>query len=115
MLPLLLGILGALVASACGGSSAESEWPDVLTLGEEEPYARVVSNELIVGENRFVFGLLDEDNAPIIDAEVSVVFFNLDRSKTEPVDETPARQIHTSGTVPESGALTGLRHAPPCP
>jgi len=98
----LLALLAAatLALVACG-SSAESKWPDVLTLGQEDTYARVVSNELTVGQNRFVFGLLDENDDPITDADVRVKFFNLDESQSKPVTESIARQIHTAGAVPE--------------
>lgn len=97
--PLLLGTV-ALALGACG-ESADSRWPDVLTLGEDTTYARVVSNELTVGENRFLFGLLDENDEPITGADVRVRFYNLDVSESEPVTESSARQIHTQGAVPE--------------
>lgn len=100
LLALALLPAAAVAFSACGGSSGP-DWPDVVTLGTEGTYARVVSNELTVGRNRFVFGLLDENDQPITNAEVAVRFFNLDASKTNPVTEVAARQIHTEGAVLE--------------
>jgi len=95
---ILAAVLG-LAFIACG-SSADSDWPDVLSV-QTGTYARVVSNELTVGQSRFVFGLLDKDDQPITDAAVRVRFFNLDESKSKAVTEAEARQVHTGGTVPE--------------
>src|SRR5881296_2060913 len=94
----LAAVLG-LAFIACG-SSGDSDWPDVLTV-RTGTYARLVSNELTVGQSRFVFGLLNKDDEPITDAAVRVRFFNLDESKSTPVMQAEARQVHTGGTVPE--------------
>src|SRR3989442_92235 len=94
----LAAVLG-LAFIACG-SSDDSDWPEGLTL-RTGTYARLVSNELTVGQSRFVFGLLDKSDQPITDAAVRVRFFNLDESKSKAVTQTEARQVHTGGTVPE--------------
>src|SRR2546422_914663 len=96
--PVLAAVLG-LALIACG-SSGDSDWPDVLTV-RTGTYAPLVSNELTVGESRFVFGLLDKEDQPITDAAVRVRFFNLDESKSKAVTQAEARQVHTGGTVPE--------------
>ena len=96
---LVLAAVVGLASIACG-SSGDSDWPEVLTL-RTGTYARVVSNELTVGQSRFVFGLLNKDDEPITDAAVRVRFFNLDESKSTPVMQAEARQVHTGGTVPE--------------
>lgn len=111
LLVLALIPAAAVVFSACGGSSTAG-WSDILTLGSEETYARVVSNELTVGRNRFVFGLLDGNGQPITDAKVLVRFFNLDESKTDPMIEVAASQIYTEGAVPEYEAVRLPGHIP---
>jgi hypothetical protein len=96
---LAIVLLVTAVMAACG--SSESKWPDVLTLESDKPYARIVSNELAVDEDRFVFGLFEPTDEPIAGAEVAVKFYNLGRSRDEPVGEVPASQINTRGAVPE--------------
>lgn len=73
----------------------------------------IASSELVVGRNRFVLGLLDKDNRPIVDARVNMRFFDLngeqavERFQAEGVSIVPARDagieeqivhIHADGT-----------------
>ncbi len=69
----------ATAAAACGGSSAPSapEFPDVITLGEGELFPVITNSTLAVGENRFSLGLLDEENSPVLDADIHLSIFNL--------------------------------------
>lgn len=94
----LLGLL-ALVAAACGGGSSEEsgdgepEFPDVVTLGEGEIFPQIVNSALVVGENRFSLGLLDEDNSPILGADVHLRFFDLTGEEQVLTSEADARFI----------------------
>ena len=55
---------------------------------DTEAYPVIVSSEIVVGENRFLVGLLDGDNdAPIAspDIDMEIEFFDLGRSAQKPV------------------------------
>src|SRR5688572_29963759 len=80
----------ALAVAACGGESAEPSEPSA---GSPEPFNTpykdakafpvFISSEIVVGENRFLVGLLDDHDAPIgvpaIDVHIS--FFDLRESE----------------------------------
>jgi hypothetical protein len=55
------------------------------------------SSEVVVGENRFLVGLLDSNDAPIgsADIEMHITFYDLGESETEPVFDTDMRFIET--------------------
>jgi hypothetical protein len=99
--PFRLAIVLLVTAAVAACGSSESKWPDVLILESDKPYARIVSNELAVDEDRFVFGLFEPTEEAITNADVAVKFFYLDQSKDEPVGEVSASQINTRGAVPE--------------
>ena len=72
----------AFVVSACGASPGGPTPGPTLTVG---PVPTVLSTDLAVGQNRFVFGLLDGRTGRSVarpGEEVRVSFFELDRSST---------------------------------
>jgi hypothetical protein len=82
-----LCLCGALVA-ACGegdggadpgGSGGSSATEFQQSFEGAEAYPVFISSELVVGENRFLVGLLDDNDAPIGDPEinVSIAFYDL--------------------------------------
>jgi hypothetical protein len=87
---------------ACGGRSGT---PDAESTGsafggafaDAKAYPVFASSEVVVGENRFLVGLLDENDAPIGSADIAmhIRFFDLQESETEPVFETDMRFIET--------------------
>jgi hypothetical protein len=67
----------------------------------------VVSSEIVVGSNRFLVGLLNDEDAPIGSPDISVEtrFFNLDESSQEPVSSA---QLSYLETIPgERGLYVG--------
>jgi hypothetical protein len=82
---LLLGLLlPLLLIAACGGGddndddqpTAEETTPDA-TATPGEPVALVVaSSELIVGPNRFIFGLFDAENMPVDGLDATLTLFS---------------------------------------
>jgi hypothetical protein len=58
-------------------------------------YPVFASSEIVVGQNRFLVGLLDDNDAPIGSPkiEMDIAFFDLDESATEPVGHTGMRFI----------------------
>ena len=100
-------LLLALVGAACGssddtnsdgngdpGASAE-ETPFSSDLSDAEVYPVFISSEIVVGENRFLVGLLDDNDAPIGDpnVKVDIAFYDLETSSEEPAFEEPAEFI----------------------
>ncbi|MFB3093537.1 MAG: hypothetical protein ACE1ZN_03935, partial [Dehalococcoidia bacterium] len=85
----------ATAAAACGGSSAPSapEFPDVITLGEGEVFPVITNSTLAVGENRFSLGLLDEENSPVLDADIHLRFFDLTGDEPALSSEADARFV----------------------
>ena len=83
----------AFVASAC---SSDGDTPDPAASGgsrfggafaDAKAYPVFASSEVVVGENRFLVGLLDENDAPIGSADIAmhIEFYDLEASETEPV------------------------------
>ncbi|MEE9286214.1 MAG: hypothetical protein V3V35_10875 [Dehalococcoidia bacterium] len=87
--------LAAAVAAACGGSSTPSggQFPETITLGEGELFPVITNSALAVGENRFSLGLLDEDDSPILGADVHLRFFDLTGEEQVLKSEADARFI----------------------
>jgi hypothetical protein len=80
----------AVAAVACGGSSASSggRTPGPTPPATGEVSAVITNHSLAVGENRFSLMLLDQDNTPILDADVRLRFF--DSTGDEPVLKSQA-------------------------
>ena len=74
---------------------------------DDEVYPVFVSSEVTVGRNRFLVGLLDDQDAPIGSPgiDMRVEFFDLDRSTSDPVTATDMRWIWTDR--PYSGLYAG--------
>ena len=98
---LLLSLLVVtLAAAACGGGGGEpGSSPDAEASTFNEPftdveaYPAIVSSELVVGANRVLIALFDENDAPIGSPSIDmhVQFFDLEESTTQPVSEQDAR------------------------
>ena len=97
-------VAAAFLAAACGesapsGSAADdgdAEW-NAPVPADAEAYPLVVSSELVVGSNRFLVGLLNDEDAPIGSRaiELHARFFNIEVSGSEPVSETDLEYIQT--------------------
>jgi hypothetical protein len=85
----------ALLASACAGAG-DADGDDAPVTGADRfdqafagapAYPLFVSSEIVVGRNRFLVGLLNEEDAPIGSPEIEmhIDFFDLERSAEEPV------------------------------
>lgn len=97
----------ALVLAACGseggsgeprsdgmeGGSAASQFEQSYT--GVEAYPVFVSNELVVGRNRFVVGLLDEQDAPLANPqiEMDVTFYDIAGAEPESITDTEMRWV----------------------
>lgn len=101
LIPILC--LMALVAASCGGEDRgpDPEAPSGSRFGgafaDAKAYPVFASSEVVVGENRFLVGLLDENDAPIGSADISmrIAFYDLAASETEPVFERDMEFIET--------------------
>ncbi len=104
-----LSLALALVGAACGGSGSdpgEGAGADAETSGaasfnqpftDAKHYPVIASSEIVVGENRFLVGLLDDKDAPVTDPNIDmhISFYDLAESVEEPVSETDMRFIWT--------------------
>ncbi len=91
----LLAGLSALAAAACGGGGEGAPpWPDEGG-AKGDVIVVIASSQLVVGENRFLLALLDDQNNVLTtpDLKVHMTFYNLDRSRTQPVAEADGRFI----------------------
>jgi hypothetical protein len=87
---LLVALFGL---AACGGGDAPgpAEGEEGSRFGgafaDAEAYPVFASSEIVVGENRFLVGLLDSNDAPIgsADIDMHIEFFDLAASETEAV------------------------------
>jgi hypothetical protein len=88
----------SLLAGACGsgsdgGDAGSTPGDDASAFNEPftdvEAYPAIVSSELVVGENRVLIALFDENDAPIGSPgiEMQVQFFDVEQSTTEPVSQ----------------------------
>lgn len=84
-----LGACGvALLAAACSAPA-----PVAPTPGEKAAPPLTIAmatSELVLGPNRLAMGLIGPDNQPIVDAQASVGFFQLDGTQGTKVSETAA-------------------------
>lgn len=100
----------AVIAAACssGGDdgSPSASTPETTTSLGVSPV--IVNSELVVGENRFMIGLLSSENEEIVGAAVAFRFFKLDGDQKELREEAQATPIalektythtHEDGTV----------------
>jgi hypothetical protein len=91
-LSLLLAACGS--DSGGGGSTAPAGEPSAFNepFTDVEAYPAIVSSELVVGENRVLVALFDENDAPVGSPGIAmhVQFFDIAESTTEPVYETDA-------------------------
>ncbi len=87
----------AALAAACGGEGApaargaSTPTADAFAtpFADAKVYPVFASSEVVVGENRFLVGLLDENDAPIgsPDLKVDIAFFGLDSGTRIPREE----------------------------
>ena len=86
----LIFALAALGVAACAGSSEPSggRFPDVITLGEGEVFPILTNHTLAVGVNRFSLMLADQEDSPLLGADVLLRFFDL--TGEEPVLKSQA-------------------------
>ncbi len=85
------GAAGADATASPRGSSFEQPYADA------EAYPVFVNSEIVVGENRFLVGLLNDEDAPIAspDIDVHIDFYDLARSEQRPVFGTDMAFLDT--------------------
>ena len=105
----------ALFAAACGSDEpASGDGPEASSSspapGGGEVFPLFVSSEIVVGDNRFLVGLIDDDDAPIADPKVKVdiAFFDLAESDEEAVSEIDTDFVWT--IKPVRGLWVGTAH-----
>jgi hypothetical protein len=74
---------------ACRGGGGE-EFPRVVTLGEGEVFANITNSSLTSGLNRVSIRLMDVNDEPVLGADVSLRFFDVNDDDPEMLFETDA-------------------------
>ena len=101
-----LAVIAAACSSGGGDGSPSTSTPETSTTLGVSPV--IVNSELVVGENRFMIGLLSSENEEIVGAAVAFRFFKLDGDQKELREEAQATPIalektythtHEDGTV----------------
>jgi hypothetical protein len=104
---LLLLALAALsiAAIACGGSSNPSgaQLPDAITQSDAEVSPILTNHTLAVGENRFSLMLVDQENSPLLGADVHLRFFDLTGDEPLLKSEADTRFIRSELFVVDEG------------
>ncbi|MBI3968026.1 MAG: thioredoxin family protein [Chloroflexi bacterium] len=87
-----------LVIVACGGSTGA---PGVRATAADQWTPVLPASDLTVGRNRFLLGILDERNRPIVDAKVHLRFFDL--SEPQPPLKAEADAIFRGTNLGDKG------------
>lgn len=104
---LIAALICALMMAACASSEGSGDGGDSGPGADKgaaafsQPFTDVkaypvfASSEIVIGQNRFLVGLLDDHDAPIGSPKIDmdITFFDLDESATEPVGHTGMRFI----------------------
>ena len=94
-----LSLFGATACSSTGGTPESSATGSAFggAFADAEAYPVFASTEVVIGENRFLVGLLDSNDAPIgsADIDMHIAFYDLDESETESVFDADMRFIET--------------------
>ncbi len=101
----LAGILGlGAVVAGCSSGGGNS---GTVIIKDTEMVPVIATSEQVVGPNRFVIGLLDKNNTPIVDAKVHLKFFELVNNTA-----TPRFESDTASVVParDSGITEQIVH-----
>ncbi len=84
----------AILLVACGsGSSSETRFPDVLTLGGGELFPAIANHSLGVGPERVSIAITDRDGNAVLDVAVNARFFDLNGKAPTPKAEVDARFV----------------------
>jgi hypothetical protein len=101
---LALPFAGALLA-ACGGGGSSSSGDAVVVKNSSDWTPVILTSEQVVGDNRFVLGVLDKNNTPVVDAKVHLTFFDLTSGQTvkkaemDAPSRVPARDAQLSEQI----------------
>ena len=93
MIRVRVAFIAALAAAAVACGSAEEAFPRVVTLGESDVYVNILNSGLGVGENRFLLGVSDVNDEPILAASLRLRFFSLVGDDASFRFETDARFV----------------------
>jgi hypothetical protein len=72
----LLAIVPAVFLLSCSSGDSD-KFPDTVVVKQGDPVAQALPSEIVVGENRFTYFVLDSDGVPVVDAETTISFYDL--------------------------------------
>lgn len=92
-----LAVLPLLFLLSCSSGGGGDTFPEVITIRQGDPVVQPLASEIIVGENRFPYFVLDKEGVPVVDADTTITFYDLADGKEtkkdtlEGVSLVPAR------------------------
>jgi hypothetical protein len=77
---LLFAVVPLLFLLSCSSGSGD-KFPEVITVRQGDPVAQALPSEILVGENRFTYFVLDSEGVPVVDADTTITFYDLTEGK----------------------------------
>lgn len=111
---LIVPALVLLLVVGCSSSSDEPKFSEIVVVERGKPIAQALADEIIVGENRFIFYVLSADEIPVVDARTRITFYDLNEGEEkketyDAVSVVPARDAGLTEQIVHIHA-DGSRH-----
>lgn len=84
---------------ACSSGGGGDKFPEVIQIKQGDPVTQALETELIVGDNRFSYFVLDSEQVPVVDADTTITFYDLTDGK-----ETKKETMKGTSLVPARDA-----------
>jgi hypothetical protein len=76
-----LALAPFLLLLSCSSGGGGDKFPEVITIKQGDAVAQALPTEIVVGENRFTYFVLDAEGVPVVDAKTSITFYDLTDGK----------------------------------
>jgi hypothetical protein len=76
----LLAFAPFLFLLSCSSGGGD-KFPEVITIKQGDAIAQALPTEIVVGENRFTYFVLNSDGVPVVDANTRITFYDLTDGK----------------------------------
>ncbi len=91
---ILVLLVATLTLTACnGGGDDLPSFPTSVSLGEGDLFPSILNDSLAVGDNRVLMQLIDNDDNLLLDARMTIAYYNLNGDKPRFASESEARVI----------------------
>jgi hypothetical protein len=94
----ILAFLPLLLLLSCSSGDSD-KFPEVITITQGDPAVSPLQSEIVVGDNRFAYFVLDSEGVPVVDADTKITFYYLADGK-----ETKKQSFDGTSLVPARDA-----------